>query len=51
MSKEDTIQHILTVFQTSGGEIYGAEAVTQLEHALQAASLSLLRYCTISAIC
>ena len=40
MSKEDTIQHILTVFQTSGGEIYGAEAVTQLEHALQAASLA-----------
>lgn len=40
MSKKDTIQHILTVFQTSGGEIYGAEAVTQLEHALQAASLA-----------
>ena len=40
MSKEDTIQHILTVFQTSGGEIYGAEAVTQLEHALQAAGLA-----------
>ncbi len=40
MSKEDTIQHILTVCQTSEGEIYGAEAVTQLEHALQAASLA-----------
>lgn len=40
MSKEDIIQRILTVFQTSGGEIYGAEAVTQLEHVLQAASLA-----------
>lgn len=40
MSKEDTMQDILTVFQTSGGELYGAEAVTQLEHALQATSLA-----------
>ena len=33
-------QEILYVFETNGGSMYGGEAVTQLEHALQCAELA-----------
>lgn len=35
-----TVDEILTLFGTRGGSQYGGEAVTQQEHALQAASLA-----------
>jgi len=34
------VTEILTLFKTNGGSMYGGEAVTQLEHALQAATLA-----------
>jgi len=34
------VTEILTLFNTNGGSMYGGEAVTQLEHALQAATLA-----------
>ena len=40
MPNEDIISRILTLFRNRGGETYGSEAVTQLEHALQTASLA-----------
>lgn len=35
-----TVAEILTLFRTKGGSQYGGEAVSQLEHALQCASLA-----------
>jgi phosphonate degradation associated HDIG domain protein len=35
-------QQIIQLFETKGGSMYGGEAVTQLEHALQAAYLAKL---------
>ena len=35
-------QQIINLFETKGGSMYGGEAVTQLEHALQAAYLAKL---------
>ncbi|MAE64216.1 MAG: metal-dependent phosphohydrolase [Phycisphaeraceae bacterium] len=40
MPDEDIVSRILAVFRSRGGESYGREAVTQLEHALQAATLA-----------
>ena len=40
MADEEIVSRILSVFRQRGGEMYGSEAVTQLEHALQAASLA-----------
>jgi len=40
MADEKIVSRILSVFRQRGGEMYGSEAVTQLEHALQAASLA-----------
>jgi len=34
------VSEILTLFKTNGGSMYGGEAVTQLEHALQAATFA-----------
>ena len=34
------IKEIVTIFQERGNEIYGSEAVTQLQHALQSATLA-----------
>lgn len=34
------VTEILTLFKTNGGSMYGGEAVTQLEHALQTATLA-----------
>ena len=34
------VLEILTLFKTNGGSMYGGEAVTQLEHALQAATFA-----------
>lgn len=34
------IDHLASLFAEQGGELYGGEAVTQLEHALQAAHLA-----------
>jgi predicted HD phosphohydrolase len=33
-------KEILNLFETNGGSMYGGEAVTQLEHALQCAELA-----------
>ena len=35
-------KQIIQLFETKGGSMYGGEAVTQLEHALQAAYLAKL---------
>lgn len=37
----DPIETIVTRFETSGQSMYGGEAVTQLEHALQCATLAI----------
>lgn len=39
MNKE-IVKQIVTLFDINGGSMYGGEAVTQLEHALQAATLA-----------
>ena len=38
--KQTIVSEILTLFYTNGGSMYGGEDVTQLEHALQAATLA-----------
>jgi phosphonate degradation associated HDIG domain protein len=40
MSSDDTTERIRDLFQRRGSSLYGGEAVTQLEHALQAALLA-----------
>lgn len=40
MPDMEIVLRILSVFRQRGGEMYGSEGVTQLEHALQAASLA-----------
>ena len=37
---EDTVAEIARMFERNGGSLYGGEAVTQLEHGLQAAMLA-----------
>jgi len=39
-------QEILILFETNGGSMYGGEAVTQLEHALQCAELAKQHHAT-----
>ena len=36
----DTVQRIIDVFQQRGAELYGSEAVTQMQHAIQSALLA-----------
>lgn len=43
-------QKIFQLFETKGGSMYGGEAVTQLEHALQAAYLAKLEHAKDSLI-
>ena len=40
MPDEDVISRILALFRTRGGEAYGRDAVTLLEHSLQAGTLA-----------
>ena len=40
MTDQDILANILTLFRERGAEEYGGEAVTQLEHALQTATLA-----------
>lgn len=40
MTKHEVIEDIVRRFETLGGSLYGGEAVTQLEHALQTAMLA-----------
>ena len=40
MERTDFLDHLERVFATRGNDLYGGEAVTQLEHALQAAELA-----------
>ncbi len=37
MEKEEVVDYIVNLFLEKGGDLYGGEAVTQLEHGLQAA--------------
>ena len=39
--QKETTQIIINLFKNKGGSMYGGEAVTQLEHALQCAQLAL----------
>lgn len=36
----DVVQQIIDIFQQRGGELYGSEAVTQMQHAIQTAVLA-----------
>jgi phosphonate degradation associated HDIG domain protein len=40
MGRADFLDHVERLFATRGHDLYGGEAVTQLEHALQAAELA-----------
>ncbi len=40
MTRNEFVDHVGRLFATRGSELYGGEAVTQLEHALQAADLA-----------
>ena len=37
MEKTEVVDFIIELFNKKGGDLYGGEAVTQLEHGLQAA--------------
>jgi len=39
--KKDIVAFIIELFNTKGGDLYGGEAVTQLEHGLQAAHFAI----------
>lgn len=41
-NKEALVDYIIEVFNTKGGDLYGGEAVTQLQHGLQAAHFAEL---------
>ena len=42
MKKSEVVDFIINLFSEKGGELYGGEAVTQLEHGLQAAHFATL---------